>query len=673
MMGAPPAGHSQRMSLLLTRVRYIGSGIDGGSAANPTYSQYQSIGVETLEFHGGTSGWTDADISALQVPKYPIAAPDDLPAASYDVATNAATSVNIQSIKLDIAVDANRDGAITFDGRDETTVENPYVFWVNDDRDMGNTVDIKDWEEDDMLGNTSEYPSDNYEPGLTCRRDLEDITRVWIDLSSAGSAVNTYDANIRLYARMEPTEGDPEITLFQPVESDGGRKYLNDNDVGFNQLKIYYGEELCSVDNTPLGSEVPSRAWRDLPSDKRIHLLFEGKNKGKGRLVFEFRKGGQLMVALPPVCIDLKEVHYMYETWTVGDVEFAGVYFNNTWPAATATMTSGQSLPPPTTNQEKDYILFVHGWNVDIWENENMFANTMFKRLWHLGYKGRYAAFRWPTFHGWPNPSISLMDHYNGSEERAWNSAAALKQLISDRAAVFNVNGVSKVRLYGHSMGNIVCSEALRLFESSAPVHTYVSAQAAVSAHSWDPNTKIMAIGGAIVAPSMPDIYAHFWQTGSSHIVVEKWQLNNNPSYLAPIHMPSNVNYINHYNASDWVLKNWQVNTRSKPSQPKYSYISVNSGFLKSDSIFNKHYQIFPDERYDVFSWAAQSHSYATGAEGATAGVFEQTKSVNLNVGLYPFGIAHKGHSGQFRSTIQKRWLYWIRFAQDVNVDINTN
>jgi len=38
-------------------------------------------------------------------------------------------------LPVEVAVDANRDGEITFDGQDKTTAENPYRFWINDDQD----------------------------------------------------------------------------------------------------------------------------------------------------------------------------------------------------------------------------------------------------------------------------------------------------------------------------------------------------------------------------------------------------------------------------------------------------------------------------------------------------------------------------------------------------------
>ena len=65
-------------------------------------------------------------------------------------------------------------------------------------------------------------------------------------------------------------------------------------------------------------------------------------------------------------------------------------------------------------------VTFVHGWNMK--QNESInFSETMFKRLWHAGFKGHFAMFRWPT--GIPKtPEVldpELYDSFNFSEHRA--------------------------------------------------------------------------------------------------------------------------------------------------------------------------------------------------------------------------------------------------------------
>ncbi len=564
-------------------------------------------------------------------------------------------------LPANVAVDANRDGAITFDERDETTAQKPYEFWVNHDRDIGHTVDGNDWEEDDVQGNETSVTCDIFEPGLKWRRDLEDLTRVRIDLSVIETVLDTNDANIKLYARMEPSDGNPQVTLYQPVETDGDRKYLTDDDIGYNQTQSYYGDELCTAVNTPEGNEIPRRAWQILPSDKALHLLFEGKWQGKGKLIFEFRKNGQIFAKMPPVFLDLKKVEDMYETWTVGDVPYSGTQYGY-WPAATALKTTGQNLPTPQTSQEKDYFLFVHGWNMSPFDKD-VYAATAFKRLWHQGYKGRFGSFRWPTFF-----DLLSTDHFDGSEQRAWNSGVPLDGLVSQLSATFHESGQSKVRLYAHSMGNIVASECLRQSAQTPKVHTYISAQAAISSHVWDETTPLMPFPIGL-GPDTPDVYGYYWQTGAQSRPHE-WQEESRPSYMHSSYMPSSVFYINHYNPSDWALSfglGWQDNQMLKPNVGyHYSIINpfdltdLNKRFWKDQATKLN----FPDDRFEIFSFAAESHSYATGQQGSTGGMFGA--AVNLNDTPFSFGGAHKGHSAQFRSTIQKRWTYWARVLNDM-------
>jgi hypothetical protein len=205
----------------------------------------------------------------------------------------------------------------------------------------------------------------------------------------------------------------------------------------------------------------------------------------------------------------------MYETWTVGDAILPGVDFT-VWPFSEATQTSGQALPAPELEAEKDYIMFVHGWNMPPWEKEH-FASAMYKRLWHQGFKGRFGAFRWPTFHGLAldaeNSTNVHSSHFDGSEERAWNSAAPLASLAESLAGTFkDSSGDSLVRFYAHSMGNVATSEALRQMTAASKVHTYISAQAALSSHVWDNATTQMSY----FTPTTPNVYGYYWQPGAT-------------------------------------------------------------------------------------------------------------------------------------------------------------
>ena len=573
-------------------------------------------------------------------------------------------------VPAEVSVDSNRDGLVTFDGSDVSTAEEPYKFWINDDLDRGNTVDTDDWEEDDVITDpTGVFDRvDCDDEQLRFSRDLEDLTRVWIDFSAINHVFPFTDPTVELKVRIQADEGEPVINLYQPVETDGGREYLKNEATGHNQLQGFHGLELCQVTSAP--SVVPRRAWETLPADEVVHLLFEGAEEGDGRLIFELWRNGEKVCDLPEVYLRLRKPEKMYETWTVGDAILPGVDFT-VWPFSEATQTSGQALPAPELEPEKDYIMFVHGWNMPPWEKER-FASAMYKRLWHQGFKRRFGAFRWPTFHGlaldaenWTNVHSS---HFDGSEERAWNSAAALGSLSASLAATFkDSSGRSLVRFYAHSMGNVAASEALRQTATASTVHTYLSAQAALSSHVWDSTTADMSH----FTSTTPNVYGHYWQVGVTS-APGAWAGEGRPSYMDPGSMPGSTAVINHYNPEDWALSywKWQINQSLKPnvhydySVPLWDTVNISPRFWRIASVNLN----FPVDRFEIFSFAAESRAFATGQQGATGGKFNVAESVDLNDTSINFGGSHKGHSAQFRSTIQKRWEYWTRALEDMAI-----
>jgi hypothetical protein len=588
-------------------------------------------------------------------------------------------------LPCDVAVDANRDGIITFDAQDRTSKTKPYRFWVNNDRDIEHTVDTLvhfpgQQEEDDV--NSNEQSNEDWkEPGINYKRDLEDFTRIWIDFRGISEVFNLSDEAIELKVRMKYVSGAaPKINLFDAVEIEGGRDYLKDVEVADSQILDDFNKEIAKADALDAGDTsqtINRQAWTTLSSKKSVCFLFEGAQNGDGYVFFEFWKNGSKLFDFSPVFVRLRKADDFYETWTVGDLTEPNVNeeTNKIWPKSIAEPqpNTGRDLVEPTTDAEKDYIMFVHGWNMSQ-ADKTQFADTMYKRLWHLGYKGRFGAYRWPTFY---TGSVEY-ENFNGSEERAWNSAAPLAALIQNRAETFSIEGKSMVRLFGHSMGNIVSSEALRVYGNvdNAPVHTYISGQSALAAHCWD-KIKPRWMNFTYVLPVPPftqhthysgtaNIYRGYWQAAAGSDAPHKWEDDGRPSYMAKEYMPKNVNYINHYNKEDWALASWELNQKLKPTV-SYHYGWVPGSAIGSEERFYKNLinptvLLCPQDRFQIFSWASEARSFATGAEPATNELF--SRGVDLH-NDYGFDGDHKGHSAQFRSTIQRRWNYWSRFLDD--------
>ncbi len=66
-------------------------------------------------------------------------------------------------------------------------------------------------------------------------------------------------------------------------------------------------------------------------------------------------------------------------------------------------------------SEQPNAIVFVHGWQMAP-ETAGNFAETFYKRLWHRGLKGRFAAFRWDTHwsdkYGWLPYAGQAIDSY---------------------------------------------------------------------------------------------------------------------------------------------------------------------------------------------------------------------------------------------------------------------
>ena len=567
----------------------------------------------------------------------------------------------------ELLVDANNDGKMSFTNtavhdKDKTRRHAPYQFWINNDRDEGDT----DVPVDGLLDWTKDV--------IDQERDLEDFTRLWISFKGLTDLIKSPGIQLQLEwqpndgsTTWRPVDGNPAIKVFPAVEADGGRKYLEKRNWAQAQASSPYNATYGLVRRDfPLVLPLTQSALANLTEEQpNLYLLFEGVALGKGRLVLKLLKNGQTLAEYPPLYMELKDVKDMYERWTVGDVTTENTSITSSldyqvWPTNTPTQKFGPSLRPmrdPQTDAEKDYILLVHGWNVSPFDKANT-GDTAFKRLYWQGFNGRFGLFQWPTFFFTGNaPPIH---HFDASEHRAWASSLGLLSLINQ---LNNGAFSGRVRLMGHSMGNIVAGEALRRSQGGQIVHTYIASQAAIPAHCYDATTPLMTFGTGL-GPTIPNVYAYFWQSSATS-QPHQWQSENRPSYMHPDYMlGKSERYFNYYNSKDWALNwpRWQLDEQTKPDL-SYHYVGVGipplMGFNHT-SAASVTWLTFPSDTYEIFAWAAESHSYALGAQFVN-GVVLATGGTNVDLRGPPFnyGDTRKFHSGQFCDTNAQRAEYW--------------
>lgn len=337
---------------------------------------------------------------------------------------------------VELAVDANRDGVIKFkmdgDSSDVTTSTKQYSFWVNNDQDS------ETGENDFGAFNNTDFR-------INGQRDLEDFARLEIKVND-----RAYELMKAGYKLRFETQGTFRINIFKATSK--GTGYLYDHATAAQQTNYQYGNALDLIDpKTDLGIN---------DFFKTRGFLFEGVAPGSGvvRLVLEDKNTGTKITS--EVYLNIKDIKEMY------------------------SRSQGNKFVTKPWDETGDTIIFVHGWNCSPF-NQSFAAETMFKRLWHRGFKGRFAAYQWDTFYsgnfGWIPLGIgqkidAYLAKYNESEQVAWKSAAGLKAFAQSLPG-------SKKHLVAHSMGNVVASESIRL---GLTVNNYALLQPAIGCACYD-------------------------------------------------------------------------------------------------------------------------------------------------------------------------------------------
>jgi hypothetical protein len=547
-----------------------------------------------------------------------------------------------------LSLDVNHDGVMdeTFTGPDNTSAEQPFSFWVNNNFDRWTYSVLDGWVEDDVQQSFN-YPTPDCsftnssgQRAITCPRDLEDFARLWVSgISSNVLAALPSGSTVTLSWQ---NNSGVTIDLFQAADTNGGIGYLTNLVVASNQLApSLYVERLGPGQSIQLNASTFSNNWAG------NHFIWCGVAPGSDQLNLTIADGSGNVLAQSSQYIQLQDVKQMYERWTVGDSAPLGP-MNIAVPAAD-NFTPGYAATtfqyPSGVDTNDDYILFVHGYNMESWEKDR-FAETAYKRLYWQGYQGRFGSFRWPTYtHFWD---------YDVSESQAWNSGIGLeRQLLS-----LNAKYPGNVYVLAHSMGNVVTGEALRLAGTNELVNTYVASQAAVSARAYDSTNVPADLTNSFLHLVTPDSEGHYYTNGM-------------PPYFYGIGGASH--FVDFYNPVDWALGKWQTDQNLKPDVSSgYGYtmpsIDFPFGYNVSTSPLTDRALIFTNDTYAIFSRCVQSYSFALGAETNIANTFSIRLPVNLQATPYSFRSDHPGHSQQFRFDNMTTAIYWKQLLSSFTI-----
>jgi hypothetical protein len=554
--------------------------------------------------------------------------------------------VKIAVVKIEIAMDGNRDGVIDFDDPEDRKC----LFWVNDDRDQMHYEEFE-WHEDDVKVRGKPDCNDDTIGqrtfgGNTCKRDLEDFTRLHIrvqGLPADWSGV-TYHTKLE-----DMTAGSPAANLFEAVDEEA--LYLTNEARAELQLQK---RRLVTVS----ANETPLESRYIKPGGETSWFILEGKAAGTGKLTLIMKQQNR-EIARNAVTLELHPMRWFYDIYRV---DATPPRPRRAWEVTvdqTATRDQAAGYAPRLPNE---ILVLVHGWNVNDWER-NTRAETAFKRLWWLGFQGRLVAYNWPTLTWSPFPGVLTNPHnFDDSEYRAWLSAPALASLL----AGLNRPGM-KLCVLAHSQGNVVAGEALRQYAGSVPVTTYVATQAALSTHAYDNAVNAPPAAFFLYPLTTPNIYGYYPGGPADP--------TNPPPYFAPVDPTKVGSKWNFYNRVDYALtwRAWELNNAMKPDDWAPHFFNYDGRENRYEEGVDQFYRWLGDsrrdvlsvtdarlpERYRIFAYGAESRVKALGTQ-APAGF----QGFDLETSLGYDG-KHYSHSRQFRSNVVAERPYWLRLMFD--------
>ena len=504
-------------------------------------------------------------------------------------------------------VDVNGDGLLIseapenhFAPVDQTTAERPFLFWLNADQD-----DLDFYESWPIV--RPDFADDK--PGSL--RDMEDIARLMIS-SSAGAQDLATDS--KLVVHWVDSEGGGAIRLWQSADPNCSRRYLEETSAGQMQLSAPFSKSLGVTSAADGPVEIPLDLWSaEQRQAGQICLLFEGVSQGTGSIRLALKSAGGEAIVAQPVHLSLRPVKSFYERVAVAwpdDIEAPWTYWEQ--PPEPDLQWQPEEMGEPFIRpwyETTDTIVWVHGWIPQDDENYRrtmVFSfETMWKRLWHQGFRGRVIHFRWPTIKRHEALGLHI------SEYRAFKSAPQLLSFVD------SLPQKNRIHVTTHSLGGVLLMEALKL---GLDVNAALFQVSAVPAESFDRSE-------ALVIPNMANILprdaAHMTHAG----------------YLSE----TSTSIYNAYNPADFTWFGWNAAQRFEKRIAGFGRRYGHNSRARE----GEHLQLYRFgfkqravlDPHEGMASAVPATSQALGGEGRVQGVVAE--SFNLHEPPYRFDTDH--------------------------------
>lgn len=505
-------------------------------------------------------------------------------------------------------VDWNGDGFIqTQPGTripvDAPTVEKPFSFWLNHDQDDLETGG-ESWPITRADGST------DYKDSF---RDLEDFTRLQIEIDDLADYPE--DALLEL-AWQNGNGGD--INLYRATDPNCTRSYLLDKSAAQAQLTEDVVSTVGHLEELSFRVRLAALGQADLDGGGYC-FLFDVSSAGADALVVSILHKGETLVSSEPVPMDLRHVKSFYQRTTMDwpeDIRPPWEYTKEQPPIPDLKWRidpQGHDFQPGWWETD-DEVVWIYGWlksGAGLYEMATTQAGeTIFKRLWHRGYRGRLTFFHWPTVK--PRYAYGLLE----SEYRSYKSAPALLDFLS------TIPKHKRLHVTAHSLGCVLLTEALKLGLEAEDALLQVGA---IPAAAYDTRPLLTLPDMAdVVTPVTPDEGGFLGYIEST----------KTPAYTM-------------YNYADVTFFGWNIAQKQmKPtSRGGYRYAwdskappGERARLYYRKGLFGSGFRIVTDP-HEIMAFIAKSKTHALGAETRVQGHIRRV----FDLARTPFDF-HTGH-----------------------------
>jgi len=515
---------------------------------------------------------------------------------------------------------------------------------------------------------------------IACKRDLEDFAMMSLHLGNLVGSIK--QGRLRVGISVSGAEGTtPSINMFRCApQLTSPRDHVSDDQKAATMVHVPVSLQVgpgLAGDVAWLTAEILGLSDDAVQPDE-FNFLFEGVGVGTGvfKVIIEQvsvdEETGEAIAGAQVVACELhvklmhagEMVQRVYATVdgniaTPSTVRDPWTYRDGVNQQQWGWLADDKFTFERDPDESEQRVIHVHGWRMDDAEKRN-WSEMSFKRLWHQGYKGRVCAFSWPTY-GPENANLSGYLTYNLSEYRAWLTGESLRQFA------VSLGNAQNVKVFAHSMGNVVVGSAIK---RGMYVEGYVMQHAAMAAQAYDRS------GVGLLHPDLQDSPT---PDGDAYYENRMLGLDDQFSLQAFTKGGKIVNCINFCLPGDSALDWWVFNQKhNKPSTwntvgwYNYDLNWTQPGKPDAQNSVHLSYSANFEEKatnggravinlFEALGFVTKARTFPVGAALRTGG----SVAVAVDLNEFQFG---EDHSAEWNRNIQHVYPYWQRLIDNLDL-----